>query len=150
MGPVRHRGDAIHCGRRVVGQRRLSCTTSCGLSVPAAIVSVPPLDVNTMRWADLQGRDVDGVVASRALNPDRIEVSGLVPVKSPMTWTLSPPPALPGVGVVVTVVVLTRISSMSLSSAMTFPLPVPFRVMTISVAAARTAAGLIARNAALV
>ena len=36
MGPIRHRGDAVHRSRRVVGQRRsgASCTTSCGLQGP--------------------------------------------------------------------------------------------------------------------
>ena len=98
------------------------------------MVSVPPLDVNTMRCADCRRRDVDRVVAGRAVDRDRVEVQASA---SEVADNLDgvPPPALPGVGVVVTVAVLTRISSISLSSAMMLPMPVPFRVMTISVAA---------------
>ena len=95
------------------------------------IVSLPPLDLKTMRWADPS--DEMSIVSSPA-SPSIVIVFSrrLVVEKSPTMLKVSPGPAPPVVPLGSTL--LMRISSISRSSAMIDAAFVPLRVITISVA----------------
>ena len=100
------------------------------------MVSVPPLDRNTIRWAEVSP---EMSTVSFPSVPSMVTVLRfrLVVAKLPIRKTLSPAPALVGGFGTETAAVPIRISSISCSSAttvVTAPMPAPVvRVMTISV-----------------